>query len=75
MEHDHCPDRDARGEGLGELRMRAIEPELRARGIHSLIACVTGESSDALNFHRDLGFETVGVILEAGWKFGRWIDS
>jgi L-amino acid N-acyltransferase len=74
MEHTIFLDPDAGGEGLGDLLMRAIEHEAQARGIHSLIACVTGENGVALKFHRDLGFETVGVIPQAGWKFGRWID-
>lgn len=34
----------------------------------------TDENSVALKSHRDLGFETAGVIPQAGWKFGRWID-
>jgi L-amino acid N-acyltransferase len=74
MEHTIFLDPDAGGDGLGELLMRAVEHEAQAQGIHSLVACVTGENSVALKFHRDLGFETVGVIPQAGWKFGRWID-
>ena len=74
MEHTIFLDPEAGGDGLGELLMQAIEHEARARGVHSLIACVTGENSVALKFHRNLGFATVGMIPQAGWKFGRWID-
>nr|WP_296748386.1 GNAT family N-acetyltransferase [Thioalkalivibrio sp.] len=74
MEHTIFLDPEAGGDGLGELLMQAVEHEARARGVHSLIACVTGENSVALKFHRNLGFATVGTIPQAGWKFGRWID-
>jgi len=74
MEHTIFLDPEAGGDGLGELLMQAVEHEARARGVHSLIACVTGENSVALKFHRNLGFATVGRIPQAGWKFGRWID-
>jgi len=74
MEHTIFLDPEAGGDGLGELLMQAVEHEARARGVHSLIACVTGENVVALKFHRNLGFETVGMIPQAGWKFGRWID-
>ncbi|TVP80295.1 GNAT family N-acetyltransferase [Thioalkalivibrio sp.] len=74
MEHTIFLDPEAGGDGLGETLMQAIEHEARARGVHSLIACVTGENGVALKFHRNLGFATVGMIPQAGCKFGRWID-
>ena len=74
MEHSIFLDPEAAGEGLGELLMEALVHEARVRGMHSLIACVTGENEVGLKFHRDQGFEVVGVIPEAGWKFGRWMD-
>lgn len=74
MEHSIFLDPEAAGEGLGEALMEALIHEARARGVHSLIACVTGENEVGLKFHRDQGFEVVGVIPEAGRKFGRWMD-
>ncbi|WP_006746927.1 GNAT family N-acetyltransferase [Thioalkalivibrio paradoxus] len=74
MEHTIFLDPDAAGEGLGEQLMRALEDEGRARDLHSFIACVTGENAVGLKFHRDIGFETAGVIPQAGWKFARWMD-
>lgn len=74
MEHSIFLDPEAAGEGLGELLMEALVHEARARSVHSLIACVTGENAVGLKFHRDQGFEVVGSIPEAGWKFGRWMD-
>ncbi|AGA32835.1 phosphinothricin N-acetyltransferase, putative [Thioalkalivibrio nitratireducens DSM 14787] len=74
MEHTIFLDPEAAGDGLGELLMDALVNEGRARGVHSLIACVTGENEVGLKFHRDQGFEVVGSISEAGRKSGRWMD-
>ena len=74
MEHSIFLDPGAAGDGLGELLMEALVHEARACGMHSLIACVTGENDVGLKFHRDQGFEVVGVIPDAGLKFGRWMD-
>jgi L-amino acid N-acyltransferase len=74
MEHTIFLAPDTTGEGVGEQLMEALVHEGRAGGVHSLIACITGENSVGQKFHRDLGFETVGVIPQAGWKFARWID-
>jgi len=74
MEHSIFLDPEAAGGGLGESLIEALVHEARARGVHSLIACVTGENDVGLKFHRDQGFEVVGVIPEAGLKFGRWMD-
>jgi len=74
MEHSIFLDPEAAGDGLGQLLMEALVHEARARGVHSLIACVTGDNDVGLKFHQDQGFEIVGSIPEAGWKFGRWMD-
>ncbi len=74
MEHSIFLDPDAAGDGIGERLMEALLREGRARGVHSLIACVTGENDVGLKFHRDQGFELIGSIPEAAQKFGRWMD-
>ena len=37
---------------------------------------VIGDSANAgsVGVHRACGFEPVGVLKSAGWKFGRWLD-
>ncbi len=65
--------------GLGRMLYEALEERLRKLGILNLYACIGyPETEDAyLNsnsaeFHAHLGFETVGVFHNCGYKFGRW---
>lgn len=64
----------ARGRGIGRALMTRLQEVARARNIHALIGAVSGENADALAFHEALGFARVGLLPEAGRKFGRWMD-
>ena len=35
---------------------------------------VSGENAGAIAFHEAIGFTRAGVLPEAGYKFGRWMD-
>lgn len=54
--------------------MEALVNEGCVRGVHSRVAFVTGDNDAGPSFHRNQGFEIVGSIAEAGWKFGHWMD-
>ncbi|WP_212525364.1 GNAT family N-acetyltransferase [Actibacterium sp. MT2.3-13A] len=62
------------GRGLGRALMAAIEEEARARGAHSMIAGVSAANSAGVAFHAALGYATVAVLPEVGFKAGRWLD-
>ncbi len=65
---------EAQGRGFGRGLMAAIEDDLRTRGMHSLIAGVSGENAAGVTFHAALGYAEVARLPEVGWKFGRWHD-
>ncbi|MEI4231985.1 GNAT family N-acetyltransferase [Roseovarius sp. D22-M7] len=73
-EHSVILSPGAQGRGVGRALMRRLEDEARARGVHLLVAAVSGENASALAFHRAIGFEEGGRLPEAGRKFGRWMD-
>lgn len=67
--------RDARGKGLGTLLLAELIARCEAAGARQMLA-VIGDSANAgsIGVHRRLGFEHVGVMKSAGWKFDRWLD-
>lgn len=68
-------DETARGQGVGRLLLAELLARCEARGARQMLA-VIGDSANAgsVGVHRACGFEHVGVLNSAGWKFGRWLD-
>ncbi|MCM1163903.1 MAG: GNAT family N-acetyltransferase [Muribaculaceae bacterium] len=63
-----------KGRGVGKNLMLRLIEESRSMGFHSLIACVTGENTDSIMFHKKLGFKEVSRYKEVGFKQGRYLD-
>ncbi len=65
----------AKGQGLGRLLLAELMARCEALGARQMLA-VIGDSTNlgSVGVHRILGFEHVGVMKSAGWKFGRWLD-
>lgn len=60
--------------GVGrELLTRAIEAA-RATGCRTIVASVAADNGPGLRLHESLGFEVVGTLKNAAYKFGRWMD-
>jgi len=49
--------------------------EAEAQKLHTMIAVIDAENQDSIVFHERLGFQTIGVIKESGYKFDRWLHS
>ena len=66
------PERHRRG--IGRALLTDLIERARALGHRTLIGgtCTEAEASRALQ--RTLGFRTVGVLKDVGYKFGRWLD-
>ena len=66
---------DAKGQGLGRLLLAELMARCEALGARQMLA-VIGDSQNlgSVAVHRTLGFEHVGVMRSAGWKFDRWLD-
>lgn len=46
----------------------------KENGLHSLIAGIDAENVTSIQFHLKHGFQKVGLIKEAGYKFEKWLD-
>ena len=64
----------AQGQGAGRALLAAAMERARAQNVHVLVAGVSGENTNAIAFHKRMGFEQVGVMPQVGRKFGRWMD-
>ncbi len=65
--------------GCGKALYNALETALFSMGITNLYACVgvTETPDEYLNhnsaeFHKHMGYRTVGTFVNCGYKFGRW---
>lgn len=66
---------EARGQGVGRMLLAELLARCEAAGARQMLA-VIGDSANAgsIGVHRALGFEHVGVMKSAGWKFDGWRD-
>jgi L-amino acid N-acyltransferase len=65
---------DHRGQGIGRDLLTALVARADALGLHVLLARIADGNAVSVHLHEALGFRTVGVMREVGFKFGRWID-
>ena len=64
---------DCIGHGVGKALLSELIAECQARGCHSMVACICGENPKSVALHASLGFKEVGLLPEAGYKFGEWL--
>lgn len=64
---------DCIGHGVGKLLLAGLISECQARGCHSMVACICGVNVSSVALHASLGFQQVGLLPEAGRKFGEWL--
>lgn len=67
-------DQEMRGRGCGAALYRSLIEELRARGLHAVIAGIAQPNDRSVALHERLGFRKVAHFPEVGFKFDRWID-
>jgi L-amino acid N-acyltransferase YncA len=63
------------GNGVGRKLLGALLDLAKERGLRTIVASITAENAASIALHRRLGFELVGSIHNAGYKFDRWLDT
>lgn len=74
VEHSVYVDGAARGQGVGKALMRRLIESAVEQDKHVLVGGIDAENLASVKFHESLGFEPSGIIKQAGFKFGRWLD-
>ena len=74
MEHSVNIREHVWGRGVGRALMARLEEVASVNNVHSLIAGVSGENSDGVNFHKAIGYAQVARLPAVGRKFDRWMD-
>ena len=67
--------------GLGRMLSEALEAELKKMGVLNIYGCIAYPekedeylTTNSADYHKHLGFETVGVFHRCACKFGRWYN-
>jgi len=61
-------------QGVGRALYGALFEQLKERGYHALFAGIALPNDASLGLHQSLGFTSVGIYREVGWKMGGWRD-
>jgi len=65
---------DCIGYGVGRKLLTALIGACETAGCHRMVACICGENPASVALHASQGFARAGMLEEAGFKFGKWID-
>jgi L-amino acid N-acyltransferase len=75
VEHSVYVRSDMRGHGLGKVLLQEIIRKAEEQNYHSLIGVIDADNTVSTKLHENEGFVFMGVVKEAGYKFGRWLDA
>lgn len=62
------------GKGIGTNLLKTLISIARKKGMHCMIAGIDASNEQSILLHRKLGFTHAGLLKEAGYKFGKWLD-
>jgi phosphinothricin acetyltransferase len=67
-------DRSLSRRGIGRLILTALLEVARESGFHAVFARIEASGAASRALHESCGFRLVGVEVEVGRKFNRWLD-
>lgn len=63
-----------RGQGVGRMLLGAIVLAAEKQDYHVMVGGIDAENAVSIRLHESLGFKACGIVRQAGFKFGRWLD-
>ncbi len=74
VEHSVYVGQDHQSKGIGKLLMAELIRLARAQNLHVMVGAIDAANAESIAFHKKFGFTQSGVIHQAGFKFGKWLD-
>jgi len=74
VEHSVYVRHDKRGHGIGKVLLKEIIKKGEEQDYHVLIGGIDASNTVSILLHEKEGFEFCGLIKQAGYKFGKWLD-
>jgi len=66
--------KEKQGQEIGKQLIQKIVEEGKKAGLHALLARITEGNKKSIHLHEIVGFHHVGILREAGFKFGKRLD-
>ncbi len=60
--------------GIGKKLIESIIKEGKKSGLNVIIARITDGNKKSIHLHESVGFNHIGIMKEAGYKFGKRLD-
>lgn len=74
VEHSVYVHHAQRGRGIGGALLHALVAAAREREVHVMVGGIDAANATSIALHERLGFTPAGIVRQAGFKFGRWLD-
>lgn len=74
VEHSVYVDTRFRGQGVGRRLLEAVIREAEIQDYHVMVGGIDASNTVSIKLHESLGFTACGIVRQAGFKFGRWLD-
>ena len=63
-----------RGKGIGRILLDALIEHAHAQQIHCMVGVIDASNTASIMLHEQLGFTYAGMLQQAGFKFGEWLN-
>lgn len=74
VEHSVYVDTRYRGQGAGRMLLGALILAAEKQDYHVMVGGIDAANAISIKLHESLGFTPCGIVRQAGFKFGRWLD-
>lgn len=74
IEHSVYVHKDHRGRGIGRGLLEQLINAARQQEYHVMVGGIDADNVASIELHKQFGFVHAGTIIQAGFKFGRWLD-